>query len=226
MCMPRVWHVQVWKLKKAVKSVVLNTAPQAGRRWSLPRLVITPADTYELSETKLYDEEAMQYLTCAMYPLVAGYSLYSLAYQEHKSFYSWLLGSTVHFVYSFGFVLMTPQLFINYKLKSTAHMPWKTLVYKSLNTFIDDLFAFIIKMPTMHRISCLRDDLIFFIYLYQRWAYGVDSKRANEYGQVERADGGAPAPDGDTAAAPAALAAPADAHAGADGAVAAHGKSE
>ena len=56
--------------------------------------------------------------------------------------------------------------------------------YKSLNTFIDDLFAFIIKMPTMHRLACLRDDLIFFIYLYQRWAYGIDKKRANEFGQV------------------------------------------
>ena len=43
-------------------------------------------------------------------------------------------------------------------------------------------------MPTMHRLSCLRDDLIFFIYLYQRWAYGVDAKRANEFGQVELDD--------------------------------------
>ena len=99
--------------------------------------------------------------------------------------YSWVLGSAVGCVYTFGFIMMTPQLFINYKLKSTAHMPWKTLMYKSLNTFIDDLFAFIIRMPTMHRLSCLRDDFIFFIYLYQRWKYGVDAKRANEYGQVE-----------------------------------------
>jgi hypothetical protein len=37
------------------------------------------------------------------------------------------------------------------------------MVYKSLNTFIDDLFAFVIKMPTMHRLSCLRDDIIFLI---------------------------------------------------------------
>ena len=36
-------------------------------------------------------------------------ALASLAYDEHKSFYSWLLGSTVNFVYSFGFVLMTPR---------------------------------------------------------------------------------------------------------------------
>lgn len=31
------------------------------------------------------------------------------------------------------------QLFINYKLKSVAHMPWKAMVYKSLNTFIDGI---------------------------------------------------------------------------------------
>ena len=27
--------------------------------------------------------------------------------------------------------------------------------------------AFVIKMPTMHRLSCFRDDIIFFIMLYQ-----------------------------------------------------------
>ena len=63
-------------------------------------------------------------------------------------------------------------------------MPWKTFMYKALNAFVDDLFAFIIKMPTMHRLACLRDDLIFFCYLYQRWQYGIDAKRPNEYGQV------------------------------------------
>ena len=57
------------------------------------------------------------------------------------------------------------------------------MVYKALNTFIDDLFAFIIKMPTLHRLACLRDDLIFLIYLYQRWVYRVDFSRVNEYGQ-------------------------------------------
>ena len=28
-----------------------------------------------------------------------------------------------------------------------------------------------------------RDDLIFFVYLYQRWAYPVDHSRVNEFGQ-------------------------------------------
>ncbi|XP_026685374.1 cleft lip and palate transmembrane protein 1 homolog [Diaphorina citri] len=56
-----------------------------------------------------------------------------------------------------GFIMMTPQLFINYKLKSVAHLPWRMMSYKCLNTFIDDIFAFVIKMPTMYRLGCLRD---------------------------------------------------------------------
>ena len=38
---------------------------------------------------------------------------------------------------------------------------------QALNTFIDDIFAFIIKMPMLYRIGFLRDDVIFFIFLYQ-----------------------------------------------------------
>lgn len=78
--------------------------------------------------------------------------------------------------------MMTPQLFINYKLKSVAHLPWRMLTYKFLNTFIDDIFAFVIKMPTMYRIGCFRDDIIFLIFLYQRWIYRVDHSRVNEFG--------------------------------------------
>ena len=36
---------------------------------------------------------------------------------------------------------MTPQLFINYKLKSVAHIPINAMIYKTLNTFIDDMFS-------------------------------------------------------------------------------------
>lgn len=56
-------------------------------------------------------------------------------------------------------------------------MPSKALFYRFLNTIIDDLFSFIITMPTLHRISCFRDDAIFLIYIYQRWIYKVDKTR-------------------------------------------------
>lgn len=44
------------------------------------------------------------------------------------------------------------------------------------------MFSFIVVMPTAHRIACLRDDVVFFIYLYQRYLYPVDMARPNEYG--------------------------------------------
>ena len=59
---------------------------------------------------------------------------------------------------------MTPQLFINYKLKSVAHLPWRMLTYKALNTFIDDLFAFVIKMPTLYRLGVFRDGMSYLIF--------------------------------------------------------------
>ncbi|ETO08591.1 hypothetical protein RFI_28796, partial [Reticulomyxa filosa] len=101
---------------------------------------------------------------------------------EHKGWYSFVLSTLVSFIYMFGFIMLCPQLYLNYKLKSVAHLPWRMLTYKFLNTIIDDLFAFLITMPWMHRLSCFRDDVIFLIYLYQKWIYPIDYSRTNEYG--------------------------------------------
>lgn len=118
---------------------------------------------------------------------------------------------------------MTPQLYINYRLKSVAAMPGRAMTYKFLNTIIDDIFSFVVKMPTLHRLACFRcvafrgargrpmcwaggpgraasvpltaptythpthpsprsDDVIFLVYLAQRWLYPVDKSRKNEFG--------------------------------------------
>jgi hypothetical protein len=42
----------------------------------------------------------------------------------------------------------------------TTTQPWKALTYKFLTTIIDDLFAFVVKMPTLHRIAVFRDDVM------------------------------------------------------------------
>jgi hypothetical protein len=126
------------------------------------------------------DKLATRTLGAVLFPSVAAYALYSLATQEYTGWYSWLVTTASSAVYTLGFVLMTPQLFLNWKLKSVAHLPWRVLGYKFVNTFIDDLFSFVIRMPTMARISCFRDDVVFFIYLYQRWLYPVDASRPAE----------------------------------------------
>lgn len=182
--------IEIWKMQKAVKFSVVW-------RGSIPVLRMEDRSSY-VSKTKQYDDLAMRYLGYVLFPLLVGYGIYSLIYQPQKSWYSWVLSCLTGAVYTFGFIMMTPQLFINYKLKSVAHLPWKAFMYKALNTFIDDLFAFIIKMPTLHRLSCFRDDLVFVIYLYQRWKYPVDKKRTNEFGQGGEDDTAvATAPAGD-----------------------------
>ncbi|KAL7641923.1 UNVERIFIED_CONTAM: hypothetical protein RMT77_007797 [Armadillidium vulgare] len=164
--------IEIWKVTKAFHIKFEG--------W---RLKITHVLTKEECNTKELDSEGLRYLSYIMYPLCLGGAVYSLLYTPHKSWYSWLINSLVNGIYAFGFLFMMPQLFINYKLKSVAHLPWRAFMYKAFNTFIDDLFAFIITMPTAHRVACFRDDIIFVIYLYQRWLYPVDKSRFNEYGQ-------------------------------------------
>ena len=119
--------------------------------------------TQAQKDTDEYDRRAMRFLSFCLYPVVVAYGLYSLAYHPQRSWRSWVLRTLANGVYMFGFIAMTPQLYINYRLKSVAHLPWKAFMYKAFNTFIDDVFAFAIAMPTIHRLACLRDDLVFFV---------------------------------------------------------------
>ncbi|KAG7317244.1 hypothetical protein KOW79_019542 [Hemibagrus wyckioides] len=166
--------IEVWKVKKAFKIYIF---------WKgiTPTFMFGKSDESE-RRTEEYDSLAMKYLSYLLYPLCVGGAAYALVFVKYKSWYSWLINSLVNGVYAFGFLFMLPQLFVNYKLKSVAHLPWKAFMYKAFNTFIDDVFAFIITMPTSHRLACFRDDAVFIIYLYQRWLYPVDKTRVNEYG--------------------------------------------
>jgi len=167
--------IEFWKIGKAMHVEI-------DRSGKIPMLRFRDRESYAQNKTKEYDAIAMKYLTYVLLFLMAGFAVYSLKYDKHKSWYSWVLSSLTSCVYMFGFIMMCPQLFINYKLQSVAHMPWRQMTYKFLNTIIDDLFAFVIKMPWLHRLSVFRDDVIFLIYLYQRWVYPVDKKRVNEFG--------------------------------------------
>lgn len=174
--------IEFWKITTIV-DVRVRPAPPG----SLIPYRVAFEDKYKLSDTeektKEYDEIAFKYMYIAGVPLLIGYAIWSLVYESHKSWYSYILTTLVGSVYAYGFLMMVPSLYINYRLKSVAHMPGKAMMYKFLNTFIDDLFAFTIKMPLLYRLATFRDDIIFFIYIYQRWAYKVDYTRVNEFGQ-------------------------------------------
>lgn len=163
--------IELWKLNK-VSSI----------RWvGWFRLERIPIQRTPLEEqTKQYDDQIIRFLSLwIMPPLLIGGAIYSVSYVEHRSWYSWAIESLANGVYGFGFIAMLPQLFINYRLKSVAHLPWRAFMYKSFNTFIDDFFAFlIVSLPTTHRLATFRDDIVFIVYLYQRWLYGIDPARS------------------------------------------------
>jgi hypothetical protein len=108
--------IELWKVFKALKYELVwvpgSLLPKLGHQ--------TVEDTKEEDETAKYDAIAFKYLKWLSYPLLAGYAIYSLYYDEHKSWYSYVLKTLVEFVYMFGFITMLPQLYINYRLKSVS----------------------------------------------------------------------------------------------------------
>ncbi|KAH9035280.1 cleft lip and palate associated transmembrane protein [Lactarius hengduanensis] len=177
--------IEAWKVgsQRPVDIKLVAAEPGSVLPWK-----VVFADKHVLSEdekkTQEYDKLAFRYVSYVALPALAIYAVYSLVYNTHRGWYSFVISTLTSFVYMFGFAQLVPQLIINYKLKSVSHMPMKSMVYKTLSTVIDDLFAFIIKMPILHRLACFRDDVVFLIFLYQRWIYRIDPKRINEYGQV------------------------------------------
>ncbi|CBZ52256.1 hypothetical protein NCLIV_020430 [Neospora caninum Liverpool] len=160
--------LSAWKVTKAVK---LSLRP------AFPYIHLDFMKSYTESHTQEFDSIAIRWMSIILAPCVAGYAIYALLNNKYRSWFSYIISVLAGSVYTFGFITMTPQLYINYKLKSVDHLPWRALVYRSLNTFVDDVASFLIDMPWMHRLSCFRDDIIFICYLYQRWIYKVDTSR-------------------------------------------------
>merc|ERR1712060_195853 len=161
--------IDVWKVQRAMQLKLV---------WLFGKIPIPMLESKIQKEKKDdFDAIAMKYLAILFLPLILGYAVYSLVFDCHRGWYSYFLSVSASCVYSLGFILMTPQVFINYKHKTVAYLLWRKFVYRAISTFIDDLFAFIIRMPTMHRLSCFRDDIVFIISLFQRHLYPVDKSR-------------------------------------------------
>lgn len=108
--------LEAWKITKTV-----DVRIRAAEEGSLLPYKITFEDKHKLSETeektKEYDEIAFRYLYLVAIPLLGAYAVYSLVYDTHKSWYSFVITTLVGSVYAYGFLMMVPSLYINYRLK-------------------------------------------------------------------------------------------------------------
>lgn len=100
--------LEAWKITKTV-DVRIRPAPPN----SLIPYRIAFEDKHKLSETeqktKEYDEIAFKYLYRVAVPLLIAYAGYSLVYETHKSWYSFLIAALVGSVYAYGFLMMVPS---------------------------------------------------------------------------------------------------------------------
>ena len=70
--------------------------------WGFIPIRFADKSSYVHSHTKEYDALAFKYLSWALYPLLIGYAIYSLVYEEHKGWYSWVLSMLYGFLLTFG----------------------------------------------------------------------------------------------------------------------------
>ncbi|KAK6327007.1 hypothetical protein J4Q44_G00026520 [Coregonus suidteri] len=166
--------IEVWKVKKVSKIQL---------QWRTSRSIVH-VGKFDESERKTtqHDTQAMKCLSYLVYPLSISGSIFSLVYLRYKSYYSWLINSLVSGIYAFGFLSMAPQLFINFKLKSVGHLQWNVLMYKAVNTLVNDAFACVFSTHPSHQLGCFRDEVLFLVYLYQRRLYSTNKTRCREYG--------------------------------------------
>jgi hypothetical protein len=169
--------LEFWKVCKFFQPTRSSSFPFIKFRRS-PNLTDMEKDTID------YDTIARSHLGLMLYPLVVGSAFYAKRFYVYESLYSWAISNLANAVYTFGFISLCPQLYVNYRMKSVAHLPAKVFLYKIFNTFIDDVFAFMIQSPLKHKLMTLRDDIVFVGFLIQIWLYKVDKSRVNEYGYV------------------------------------------
>ena len=102
--------IEAWKITKAVNVRVREPAPGTfAHSVGLPYMVVFE-DKHKLSETEEkteeYDKIAFKYMGIIAVPLLLAYAAYSLIYETHKSWYSFIITTLVGSVYAYGFLMM------------------------------------------------------------------------------------------------------------------------
>lgn len=101
--------IEAWKITKTVN--VRIRQPEVGSwGYGLLPYVVVFEDKHTMSETEVkteeYDKIAFKYMGYVAVPLLLAYAGYSLKYESHKSWYSFIITTLVGSVYAYGFLMM------------------------------------------------------------------------------------------------------------------------
>ncbi|RKP08397.1 cleft lip and palate transmembrane protein 1-domain-containing protein [Thamnocephalis sphaerospora] len=178
--------VELWKVRRVLRAS--KAIKPAQRNATVDKSKSDNADVPMLTETEQLsrdvDRQSTRTIGLACVPLAIGYAAWSLVFQKHAGFRAWAIDALMAGMYLLGFITLTPQLFLNHRLKSVAAMPLRVFMYRALNTFVDDLFAMVFPMPTLTRLATFRDDIVFVVLLWQWWRY--PSRKAEDVEKLKQ----------------------------------------
>lgn len=101
--------IEAWKITKTVDVRVREPQPGSFFHGKLPYVIVFE-DKHKLSDTEEkteeYDRIAFRYMGMIAVPLLIAYAVYSLYYESHKSWYSFIIATLVGSVYAYGFLMM------------------------------------------------------------------------------------------------------------------------
>jgi hypothetical protein len=172
--------IELWKLKKIFRLEFSRCFPFISLKYKID---------FKLKKSKDYETEAVNLMLKWLFlPVAVIYLSYRIYYFKStltRSIFKFVIEYVFFLMNLFGFILLTPQVYLNYKLKSVQHLPFKALTFKFLNTIIDDLYAFAVKTPTLYRIFCFKDDVIFVILIIQIIKYRNNKRIEEEPAELE-----------------------------------------
>ena len=109
--------IEAWKITKTVNVRVREPSQESWFYGKVPYIVVLE-DKHVLSETEEkteeYDKIAFYWMGVGAVPLLLAYAAYSLVYETHKSWYSFVITTLVGSVYAYGFLMMvcpTPPIY-------------------------------------------------------------------------------------------------------------------
>lgn len=144
--------IEAWKVSKIMRRRGMWSLAYWRGQQSASKMSQLESDTDEA------DARAMRWLLYGMYPVIMVWGVYSLLKHPQRSWWSWFVKTAAYGVYLYGFVAMLPQLYINHRLKSVAHMPWKVMMYKAcavqLCVLLDAADALLCRCSTRSSMTC------------------------------------------------------------------------
>ncbi|CAD2104493.1 conserved Plasmodium protein, unknown function [Plasmodium vinckei] len=103
--------------------------------------------------------------------------IYNIFYKKYDSFYSFFILTIGECSYIFNFMFMCQNIIANYITKTVPHLSLIYIFPLFLNVITDDIFALLLRMPTIHKFNALADDFILFVFCLQLCLYKKATKK-------------------------------------------------